>query len=178
MRRRRGVNILEMLTAMAGLVIVLGLMASLANYVRARSADTLTRQLLGRLQAILAEYHGPEYDSLQAALRSVPPLIGSEQDARNEATLRGRAQRNSTEFVRIFRQKTRPAVFQGLPAALYDQAMLRDAWGTPVAYFHPGAANIDIAPQQRAFFLSAGPDRKFTTTRDNLYGYDERPWER
>ena len=39
-----------------------------------------------------------------------------------------------------------------------------------------GALNVGITPQSRSFFMSAGPDRKFSSVVDNLYSY-ERGWE-
>ena len=45
-----------MLTTVALLIIVLGLMVSLARYVRRRSADELTRKMLVNLHAAMVEY--------------------------------------------------------------------------------------------------------------------------
>lgn len=170
-RRSFAFTLIEMLTTMAALVIVLGLMVSLAKYVRSRSAEALTLELLGKLETIMQQYKGEQYKELHTALAEVPPLVPPGAIPSDEA-LRKRAERNSAEFVRIFRQKTNPGVFRMLPAALYDQVMLHDAWGTPVVYMHPGARNIEIELQPRAYFMSAGPDRRFAATGDNLYSYE------
>ena len=53
---------------------------------------------------------------------------------------------------------------------------LVDAWGTPIVFMPAGALNVGISQQNRSFFLSAGPDRKFASVVDNLYSY-ERGWE-
>ena len=39
-------------------------------------------------------------------------------------------------------------------------------------YMPAGAPNVNIKPQNRAFFVSAGPDRRFSTVVDNLYSYE------
>ena len=54
--RGRGFTLVETLTAIALLVIVLGLMVSLARNVRAASADELTKDVLRRLDAAMAAY--------------------------------------------------------------------------------------------------------------------------
>jgi len=174
-QRVRALTFIEMLTTMAALVILLGLVVSLAQRVRSRSAETLTRQLLAQLEAVMSQHQSPDYATLHAALGEVPPLLMDEKKL-SDADLRKRAEENSAQFVRTFTQKTNLAVFRKLPTALYDQTMLRDAWGTPVVYFHPGARNFVIDKRGRAYFMSAGPDRKFSATEDNLYSY-EPAWD-
>ena len=56
-----------MLTTVALLIIVLGLMVSLARYVRRRSAEDLTRRLLVNLNSAMLEY----------TRRNEPPAIES-----------------------------------------------------------------------------------------------------
>src|SRR5438874_6116960 len=51
-----GFTLIEMLTAVALLVIVLGLMVSLARYVRNRSATQLTREILANLNDAMSRY--------------------------------------------------------------------------------------------------------------------------
>src|SRR5437773_9232659 len=53
---RRAFTLIEMLTTVSVLVIVLGLMVSLARDVRNRSADRLTKDLLRRLDLLVAQY--------------------------------------------------------------------------------------------------------------------------
>ena len=52
--RRRGFTLLEMLTTVAALVILLGLMVDLARYVRNDSSVKLTKQLLYQCDLLLA----------------------------------------------------------------------------------------------------------------------------
>jgi prepilin-type N-terminal cleavage/methylation domain-containing protein len=163
----RGFTLIEMLTAIAALVIVLGVMVSLAHDVRSRSADSLTRQLLTRLDTELANY--PELPALTA---KVPRLVNSMAGPYDEAAIQQAALENSRAFVRIWRQVTNGAVLRDQPLSVYDELTLRDAWGTPIACMPAGAPNITIEPQSRSFFMSAGPDRKFTTPEDNLYSYE------
>src|SRR3954471_3318186 len=53
---RSGFTLIEMLTTVAALIIVLGLMVSLARYVRDRSAQQLTRDTLRPLERLMGEY--------------------------------------------------------------------------------------------------------------------------
>src|SRR4051812_2144841 len=52
----RGFTLTEMLTTVAALIILLGLMVSLARDVRARSANGLTQDILGKLDRLMAQY--------------------------------------------------------------------------------------------------------------------------
>jgi hypothetical protein len=170
-RGRRGrlgaFTLIEMLTTVAALVILLGLMVSLARHVRARSADTLTRDLLVRLDRELAKR--PE---LLIELNRVPLLVDTASESHDEAALQRAAAENSRAFVRVWRMGTGGVVVRDQPVSIYDEATLRDAWGTPIVYVAAGKPNVGIAPQGRAFFLSAGPDRRFITLLDNLYSYE------
>jgi hypothetical protein len=165
-------TLLGLMTTIAALIILLGLMVGLARDVRSRSADALTLDLLGQLEHIMAPYRN--HAALQAALAKIEPVVSAKAAENAEDDLRRRAEKNSQDFVRTCREILGPDVFGELPLSLYDQSMLRDAWGMPVAYMPPGAPNIQIAAQSFGFFWSAGPDRKFKTLADNLYSY-ERP---
>ncbi len=63
--------------------------------------------------------------------------------------------------------------FSGLPDSIYDEAALRDAWGTPIVFMPAMHPAIGMAPRNGRFFFSAGPDRRFLTQEDNLYSYEE-----
>ncbi len=167
MAGRQGFTLLELLTTIAALVIVLGLMAILARYVRARSAEQETQQLLAAL-----EQHVVAYWRQHPELAQVPPLMRQTGDS--EAMLQESALTNSRTFVRAWVSSAGEDVFARQPVSRYDRSTLRDAWGTPIVFMGPRAANPGLAPQDRAFFVSAGPDRQFWTIADNLYSYD---WE-
>lgn len=172
-----------MLTTVAALVIVLGLMVSLARYERRRSAENFTRDdILGKLDALLARRDIAENKALQEALADpnvVPRLLRPSAREPEEPVLQLNAARNNTEFVKIFKKYVGPKAFNEFPLSLYNPTAntLVDAWGTPIVYMPAGALNVGIIPQQRSFFLSAGPDRKFSSVVDNLYSY-ERGFER
>jgi hypothetical protein len=165
-----------MLATVASLIILLGLMVSLARYVRGQSAETLTRELLDKLERMMSQKDNVANTALQTALAQVPPLLKSRSDDLDEAALLAAARANSRSFVRAWQENVGPRVFRDLPFSLYDDTMLRDAWGTPVVFMPPGAQNLGIDPQFRPFFFSAGPDRRFKTVLDNLYSY-ERAWD-
>lgn len=174
-RRAAGFTLLEMLTTVAALVILLGLMVSLARHVRSSSSEVHTRQLLGKLEKVLADHPPGSAPQLHQRLGAIPLL--SETSREDDVTLQARAAVNSKGFVSACHDTIGRTVFNDLPLSLYDAQRIRDAWGTPVAYMPAGAPNVNIKPQNRAFFVSAGPDRRFSTVVDNLYSY-ERGWDR
>ena len=171
-----------MLTTVAALVIVLGLMVSLARYERRRSAENFTRDdVLARLDALLARPDIVQNKALQAALADpsvVTRLVRPSAREPEELVLQLNARKNNEEFVKTFKRFIGPKVFNDIPLSLYNPTAntLVDAWGTPIVFMPAGALTVGITPQSRSFFMSAGPDRKFASVVDNLYSY-ERGWE-
>jgi prepilin-type N-terminal cleavage/methylation domain-containing protein len=179
-RRCRGYTLIEMLTTIAVLVIVLGLMVSLARRVRSQSARALTERVLLKLDDLMQQYVS-RYHRLPIVPSFVPaePVAKGVWQPLDEPTLQRQALRNNRELLRALRSQTDLAgrAFSDLPISVYDEATLRDAWGTPIVFmpsFHPA---IGMAPNDRYFFVSAGPDGHFLTRDDNLYSY-EAPGER
>ena len=186
----RGLTLVETAALVAGMVILLGTMISLARYVRARSADALTRNLLTDLDRLLEQY---------VAAHGVPPGIppavplGPIGPAGNapplsEADLRAAADANNRAFVRALRadfigaaKSTAPSTagrrgpFGDLPVWLYDERELRDAWGDPLIFMSARHPALGTAPGDRPFLFSAGPDRDYLTRADNLYSYESAP---
>lgn len=169
-RRRRAFTLLELLTLVAGLVIALGLMVSLARRVRSASAVDLTRTLLRRLDALMALYE-TRYQRLPA----VAPFVTTGNADLDERALQAAAVANNRQVLAALRGElgVSQTPFSGLPDAIYDENTLRDAWGTPLVFMPAMHPAIGMAPQNRRFFLSAGPDRQFLTQEDNLYSYEE-----
>jgi hypothetical protein len=167
-----GFTLIEMLTTVAALVIVLGLMVSLARYVRHRSAEALTRGLLGKLDRLV----GQHAEAQELLWKKAPALISGASASIDDVELLKAARANNEAFVQVWVSEVGGRELESLPVSLYDRKTVRDAWGTPVVLMCPGARNMLIAPQKRYFFLSAGPDRRFSTMADNLYSY-ERAWE-
>lgn len=152
-------TLLEMLTTVAALVIVLGLMVSLARDVRNRSADQVTKDLLRKLDRLMQNYH----DRYEGALPVTTPLIG-EGAVPEEQELARAAMRNNAEVARAFRGQADPAE---PPATFFD------AWGHPVVFMPRQHPAIGMAAGDRFFFFSPGPDGRFLTREDNLYSYEE-----
>ena len=165
---QEGYTLIELLTTVAVLVVVLGLLVSLAGDVRRRSADTLMRELLYRLDQEVVRNA-----ELREALTRVPPLVKSSGGVYDGEAVQRAALENSRASVRIWREVTKDLVVRDQPVSIYDEVTLRDAWGTPIVYMPAGALNVGMVPQSRAFFMSAGPDRSFTTLEDNLYSYEQ-----
>lgn len=167
-RRRRagGFTLVEMLSTVALLIIILGLMVSLARYVRRRSAEDLTRKVLVNLHTAMQEYtrrHGvPTIDTF---------IEGQSVD---EAALQRTAEVNNRQFVQFFRahKDMSDKGFRELPLSVYNEATVRDAWGTPLVFMPAMHKQIGMAPNNDWFFFSAGPDRQYLTRDDNQYSYE------
>jgi hypothetical protein len=176
---RPAFTLIEMLTTVAALVIILGLMVSLARYERRRSAEIFTRDsVLRALDNLLASDIVQKSGSIQDGLASVPRLINSSNEP-EEPVLQLNARRNNEEFVKVFKKEYGLKAFPEIPLTLYNphKNSLVDAWGTPIVYMPAGALNVGISPQNRSFFLSAGPDRRFSSVHDNLYSYERTGWD-
>jgi type II secretory pathway pseudopilin PulG len=170
-RRTRGFTIVEMLTTVAVLIIVLGLMVSLARHVRSNSAELLTKSILHRLDEAMAQY----INRHDGSLPQVPLLLETDRDFPPEAALIRAAQKNNEAVIRTLNSEGFLAgKFDdlSLSIAYFDEIHVRDAWGSPIVFMptmHPA-----IGMTQRGwFFFSAGPDREFLTREDNLNSYEE-----
>src|SRR5688572_20134572 len=100
-RLRRAFTLIEMLTTVAVLVIVLGLMVSLARDVRTRSAERLTKDLLARLDSLIDQYRRPLRhlpEDQRKVYPAVRPLFGPGA-AIEESTLRDSAAGNNRELI-------------------------------------------------------------------------------
>src|SRR6185369_3004102 len=102
--KRRGFTLIEMLTTVAVLVIVLGLMVSLARDVRNRSAERLTKDLLRRLDLLVAQYRSRSLKGLSDEEKKsypvVRPLLGVEPiDLGDEARQLKNALDNNRQLV-------------------------------------------------------------------------------
>ena len=161
-----------MLTTIAVLVIVMGLMVSLARRVRAQSAESVTKNLLRTLDALMTQYVDRNH-RLPDVAAFVPADLKAGQ-LPDESKLQATALRNNRELLTVLRGQFNLSsrTFADQPFSIYDDATLRDAWNMPIVFmptFHPA---IGMAPGNRFFFLSAGPDGHFLTRDDNLYSYE------
>lgn len=104
-----------------------------------------------------------------------PPLTRPDDALPPEAELHRNADANNRAIVRALAGEARrgPAGFRDLPPSFYAQGTLYDAWGTPVVYLPAMHPAIGMAMENRPFFLSAGPDRCFHTSEDNLLSYEQ-----
>jgi hypothetical protein len=155
------------MTAVAVLVILLGVMVSLARHVRAASADGLTKDVLHRLDAAMAVYVHQ-----CGSIPAVPEFIGDQQ-VPAETALRRAALRNNESFVHALKSVgLLNGTFDDLSIAYYDEVRVRDAWGSPIVFMSHMHPSIGMNPKGW-FFFSAGPDRQYLTRDDNLYSYDQ-----
>ena len=153
-------TLLEMLTTVAALVIILGLMVSLARDVRNRSADRVTKDLLRKLDRMMMAYQ-ERYDG------GVPPvtaLIPEGPTPAEEPDLARAAAKNNADVEQAFRIQADPRD---------PQPTFFDAWGHPVVFMPRQHPAIGMAGGDRFFFFSPGPDGLFLTREDNLYSYEE-----
>jgi hypothetical protein len=168
-----------MLTVVAVLVIVLGLMVSLARDVRTRSADRLTKDLLARLDGLVDQYRRPLRtlpDEQWRIYPAVQPLV-TPQGPNDETRLRDNAAANNRELIRTLKSQMDLSAgpFSDLSIANYNEVNVLDAWGSPIVYMPSQHPLIGMAGGDRSFFFSAGPDRRYLTRQDNLYSYEAGP---
>jgi type II secretory pathway pseudopilin PulG len=178
-RSRLGFTLIEMLTTVAVLIIILGLMVNLARYVRDRSAQQLTREVLAAVQAQMAQYL-----TSNGQYPPVTPILAADQLDAFEAALDEPAKANNEQLVAALKldyrlhnpQDTTDPLEKKCPISVYDHKTLRDAWGRPIVFMPRQHSLIGLAPsrqgQDQYFFFSAGPDRKYLTRQDNLYSYE------
>src|SRR6185312_16043849 len=168
---RPGFTLLEMLTTVAVLIIVLGLMVSLARYVRNELAVEATRDLLYRLDALMQQY-----EARHAQLPDILPFVPTDSPTTplpSEETLQQNAIVNNRSFVQALRRDNLLTdEFGGLPQSLFNDLMIRDAWGSPIVFMPSSHAGIGMALLDKPFFFSAGPDLKYSTQENNLYSYE------
>ena len=163
-----------MLTTVAALIIILGLMVSLARYVRNALAVEVSKDLLHRMDSLMQQYMAKHDGIVPQVAPFLPPGTGP-RAVLDEQTLRHNAEENNRSVVSLLRAEHLLAddSFGGLPQSIYNDAMLRDAWGSPIVFMpsmHPG---IGMAPQDKPFFFSAGPDQLYLTQENNLYSYEK-----
>lgn len=150
-------TLIEMLTTVAALTIVLGLMVSLARDVRNRSAERVTKDLLRRLDQMMAQY--------QRRHEQLPAVQGvvADQTLLEEPALKRSAIRNNSELARAMRTQVDPT---------HPSSPFYDAWGNPIVFMPRQHPAIGMAAEDRFFFVSPGPDGKYLTREDNLYSYE------
>ena len=173
-----GYTLIETFVTIGVLIIVLGLMVSLARYVRNRSASELTRAELRRLANLMDDYMQTNGGRPPA----VPPVLAVGPGPYDEADVQRDALLNNMAFVRVLRQQSQWSaspggkltnVIEGLPVGSFDEVTLHDAWGGLIIFMPSQHPAIGMAPADKPFFCSPGPDRKFLTRDDNLYSYEE-----
>jgi hypothetical protein len=158
-----------MLTTISVLVIVLGVMVSLARWVRVQSAKQVTKDVLIKLERLMEQYK-----SRNSGLLPVAPLMAGDLPAPpDERTLRRAAMVNNTQFVALLSSEAELArQLNALPVRLYDKTNVLDDWGNPIVYMSSNNKYIGMALHDQYFFFSAGPDGKYLTRADNLYSYE------
>src|SRR5438128_1218948 len=117
MRPRAGFTLLEMLTTVAVLVIVLGLMVDLAGYVRNRSATDLAHQVLASLDAAMQTYQ-KTYHTYPA----IHPFTETADLSEDEETLLRNARQNNRDFVAALTAAglLKPERITGQSGSLFD----------------------------------------------------------
>jgi type II secretory pathway pseudopilin PulG len=167
-RSRRGFTIVEMLTTVSVLIIVLGLMISLARHVRRSSADQLTKDILHQLDQAMAIYIHRNDDMPPV----VPALIDDSHGMPSEAMLQQAARLNNQSVIHLLKSE---GLLNGrltdVPYANYDEVYVCDSWGSPIVFMPQPHPAIGMNAKGW-FFFSAGPDGRYLTRDDNLYSYD------
>jgi hypothetical protein len=158
-----------MLTTVAVLIILLGLMVDLAGYVRNRSATDLARQVLAGLDEAMQRYL-----DLHKSYPEIHPFTKDPAFQDDEQSLYRSARLNNREFVAALKADDllSKELTGDLPVSIYDGSSFNDAWDMPIVFLPASHGKIGMAPSGRGFFFSAGPDRLYRTREDNLYSYE------
>jgi hypothetical protein len=154
-------------------MVILGLAINMAKRIREESADRLTRQTLQRLAQMMDNY----ITAHDGNLPEITPLLSTAH--LDDATLVKSAELNNAAFLHCLHllpvlptDRSVSEVFIGLRWKSPGQPILEDPWGTPIVFMPRQSPVIGMAPGDRPFFFSAGPDRNFLTKQDNLYSYE------
>ncbi|MGC4031297.1 MAG: hypothetical protein QM754_06065 [Tepidisphaeraceae bacterium] len=147
---RAGFGLLELLTSVAFLVILLGFAVSAARYVRSKDSAAAIRQQLAMLNGRLAAY------GLPAEL----PIFAENLTAADEAAAPDRVLDQAKENADLCADWLR-----------VDRTSMTDPWGTPIVAI-PGKHRARHVAAVQAVLDDAGPDGRFFTLSDNIYGYD------
>jgi type II secretory pathway pseudopilin PulG len=177
---RSAYTLVELFLTIAVLMVVLGLMVNLANRVQSESKDHLTRLMLRQLASRMDDYLADHND----VVPEITPLITT--GPADETNLQKLARQNNLEFLACLnlpqslshKDKSTDDLLRSLHTVAPGQTVLEDAWGSPIVFMPRQHPAIGMAPRDRPFFFSAGPDRLFLTQEDNLYSYDEAARER
>jgi hypothetical protein len=148
---------------LAVLTGLLGLMMNISSRLRRESTEAFTRATIQQLTSAMDQYTAGNAGQLP----DIPELVEPGQKL-DETVLLTHAYSNNGAFVRLLGLKQNPARYPSLSGGI-----LTDPWGTPYVFMPHQNQAIGLAPQDRSFFFSAGPDRKFLTKDDNLYGYEQ-----
>ncbi len=174
--RRRAFTVVELSVTVFVLMIAFGLAVNLGNRVRGDATDALARRRLRLLTALMDRYvaaHG-------GAVPAVPPLVADvgPAAAATEAAAQAAARRNNAAVLACVAAVADPAARSAV-AELFDAppgrfpTELDDPWGSPIVYLPRQNPLVGMARDDRPFFVSAGPDRRFLTRQDNLYSYED-----
>lgn len=157
-----------MLVTVAILIIILGLMVSLARHVREESARQLTKDVLRRMDDAMSQYLKLDGNKIP----EVPAFIPG-PDVPPEHVLQQNALKNNHAVVQLLQtRRLLDGRFDDLSISYYDAAAVRDAWGSPIVFMPADHPAVGMAAKGW-FFFSGGPDRRFLTRDDNLYSYEE-----
>jgi type II secretory pathway pseudopilin PulG len=177
----RAFTLIEVLVTVSSLIIILGLMASLARYVRRQASDKQTKLLLVTLTGLMEKYVA-RHDRMPDVTPLLPPapatgpgspVVPSSDTLPDESELREAARINNREFTRALRKEAGPGVdIFGPAAGAPNEERVLDAWGRDVVFMPRGHPAIGTALQDHPFFFSAGPDGRYRTLEDNLYSYE------
>jgi hypothetical protein len=150
-------------------------MVSLARDVRHRSADHLTKDILRRLDGLVAQYRTKSLPGFTPEERRRYPFVTPlmQPPTTDEQELARRAIENNKDLVRTLKASLDLNRELGdLSIGNYTETSLLDAWGSPIVYMPGQHPRIGMAPNNNSFFFSAGQDRKYLSRPDNLYSYE------
>jgi len=141
---RKGLTLLSTINSTLIVLVLLAFANQLASAVRSQEQDRVARERVARTVQATTARPGP--------MRSIEEI---ERLSRDAYAFHFNA---IEDFASADRNKEFDPPF--------------DPWGREIALLAGDGAGVGLAPGGKPFAVSAGPDRKFSTTADNLYSYD------
>ena len=169
-------TVLELLTVLAFLVVMMGLMVSLARYVRSNSAVELTRRVLGELAVAQMNYTNIDTNKNTNIVTNTNTNIDtntSSDTTPDTHALPAKLDETAVQQYLVRISNTRVRQLLERASLIPPDPVIRDAWGNAILLVPRQHDQLGMAPRNDPFFISAGPDGKYLTLDDNLYSYEQ-----
>lgn len=182
--RCKAFTVMELLIAIAIIAVLISITFVGIGKMQAISRGKLTSQLLSNCQALLREYdRATQMKGIPTAAIAAPGSVSDNAPDRNGTAVQ--KTREMTALIRglpindtAIKQLPPSQVWTG--ATLAEGPVFLDGWSSPIIFVPAnGLSGVDlgsgpttiVSPDGKPFFASAGPDRSFSSGKDNLYSF-------